>query len=195
MKTEPAPPTNAFKLFAARRIAEFPTLYVCPDDVIASNILGSQGDCYWFGGILKQPNYHQTKSKRWVKYPMRMPLKTAAEMHANKFPSFAFNTGSGNAPISKLPNDCDKSYLEAISHFLWKWGRITKEQWELVARVKCIMYYGMESNPNAGEPSRTIEDYERFLSFVPKWEAAIRQVEYFQQHGKIDARTFQAIDI
>lgn len=190
-------PLTPFEKFAARRIAEFPTLYSCADDVIARSILSPMGDCSWESGVLKQPNQHyNSKSEKYTQYPLQIPLAAARDMlNKTKWPSFSFETGGGRAPISNIPKDIDKSYLEAISHFLWKWGRYTLEQWQLVARVKCLMYYQTENNPHAGQPQRDIDDYERFMSFVPKWEAAIREIEYFQRHGEVDARTFQGADI
>ncbi len=185
-----------FDNFAARRIAEFPTLYSGKDDVISECILGSQGDCSWKNGVLVQPNQHfNKKTEKWTQYPLRMPLATANEFHQYKIPSIGWDIGSARAPISNLPDDADESYLEAIDMFLFRWGRLDETGWKTLAEAHCLIVWQCNPNVHAGEPQRKLDDFLRFMKLVPKWRAAIREIEYFQQHGQVDPKTFQGIDI
>jgi hypothetical protein len=182
-----------FEKFAARQIAEFPTLYRCSSDVICRCILDSQGECYWDKGVLKQSDQNfNTKTKAYERYPLRMPLKTAAELHQYKLPSVSWSIGGAQAPISKLPTNADKSYLEAISTFLFIWSKLTEEDWAILSTAYCLTMYQRQENQNA---PKKLPDYLRFMRFIPKWTAQIRAVQYFQMNGEVDPRTFQGIDI
>ena len=188
-------PLTAFDKFVARRIAEFPTLYKCATDVITNCILGSRGDCFWKDGVLVQPNQHWN-GKHQTQYPLRMPLKTAAEMHSYKAPRFSYDTGSNaRAPIENIPRNAAKSFLDEIDSFLYKWGRFGRDEWQAISTAYCITMWGVAVNKHASEPERSMDGYERFMKAAPKWRATIREIEHFQEHGEIDIRTFQAENI
>jgi hypothetical protein len=188
-------PLTPFDKFAARRIAEFPTLYADKSDVISACILGSQGDCHWKDGVIVQPKQHLTKGNRWAQYPLRMPLATAAELHQYNLPKIPYDIGSVLAPISNLPNNADKSFLEAIDSFLFRWEGLGEAEWKALATAHCLIIWQIPSNVHASEPGRTLDSYLKFMEKIPKWRAAIREVEHFQRYGEIDPRTFQGIDI
>lgn len=187
-------PLSAFEQFAARRIAEFPTLYSDRSDVISNCILGSQGECYWKDGVLCQPNQNYSKGK-WTKYPLRMPLSTAAEFHQYTAPKIGYDIGNARSPISNLPKDTDKSFLQEIDLFLMRWERLGEAEWKTLATAHCLLVWQIPSNPNAAEPQRTLDNYLNFMRRIPSWRAAIREIEHFQRYGEIDPRTFQGADI
>lgn len=183
---------DAFSAFAAKRIAEFPALYSCKEDVIAECILDSMGDCYWENGVLAVPNQHLRRDGKWTQYPLRMPLKTANELYCYKIPTIGWNMGNAQSPIAKLPKDANASFLEAIDLFLSKWERLGEAEWNALAVAHCIVLYGVAANPHAYEPQRTLKNYLEFMKKIPHWRAMIRAVEHYQEHGEEDPAVFQA---
>lgn len=182
MKEEKEPPSK-FKVWAATRIAEFPTLYHCPEDVISDCILSNRGDCTWKDGVIALGDQHYDKaSKKWGPYPLTMPLETALGFHQYKLPDIPWDFGSARAPISNIPNDADKSFLDAIDMFLFRWEKLKEEDWKTLATAYCLIMYGRASNEHAGEPDRKLTDYLRFMKAIPEYRARIRAVEYFQTY-------------
>lgn len=193
MKKEPLTP---FEEFVARRVAEFPTLYKGPGDVITNCILGTQGECFWKDGVLHQGDQHwDEKKKKWTQYPKRMSLEVAREFHSYKMPTIPYNVGHAQAPISQIPKDADKSYLQGIGIFLYVWSELTDEDWQLLAKAKCLIVYQRQSNEAAGEPNRTLENFRKFAKQIPEWRARIHAVEHFQHYGEADPKTYQGLDI
>ena len=190
-------PLTPFEEFVVRRIAEFPSLYHSKNDVISQCILGSQGDCRWENGVLVQPDQHyDPKTKEWTQYPLEISLKAAKDMHAYSWPKLSYDVGrNARAPIENLPNDAEKSYLMEISIFLSSWSELSDEDWEILAKAKCLVLWHRSYNEHAGEPRQTLENFLKFKEMIPKWEAAINEVYYFQRYGHIDPRTFMGADI
>jgi hypothetical protein len=182
-------PPTPFQLFAARRIAEFPTLCKNADDVICNYILDSMGGTKWEGGVIvSEDRNFDPNTKTWGEYPLRMPIETALELlNIAKIPSIPWSIGGARAPISDIPNDAEKSFLDAIDTFLWKWGGLTEKEWSVAAQAYCVKYYGVTSNPNAEDK---LPDYLRFMKGVPEWRAKVKAVKHFQRHGEIDPKTF-----
>lgn len=189
MKEETTPPTP-FQLFAARRIAEFPTLYKNGDDVIACCIFGNRGDSEWENGVVVTKDLHYNpKTGRYTKYPLRMPIATAIKLlNSYKIPSIAWDTGGARAPINNIPKNADESFLEAIEIFLSTWGRASEEDWKAAAKAYSISISGTIRN----ESERKLSDYLSFAKQIPEWRAKVGKVRHFQQHGEIDPRTFMA---
>jgi len=185
------------KLFIARRIAEFPTLYAHGDQVIVSDIIGTQGSCYWDknGLLIHGDQYYHPKKKKHVKnYPLQMPLKTALELVYSGgeviHPSYNMS-----GPINKMPLNIEASWLDEISTFLFRWGKYSMNDFKDMAIMHCMLHYGCKSNPNAGLPGRTISDFEQLHKKIPSWNAMVTNIEYQKRYNKIDPKTFMGEDI
>ncbi len=184
------------KLWIARRIAEFPTLYPHSDQVIFSSVIGTQGDTYWDdNGLLQQADmcYKGTVNgkPKWGQYPLQMPMKTALTLAHNHGKSFhPYYNMSG--PINKIPVNVEESWLSEISSFLYKWEKFDMDAFRMMATVECMLYYGgLRENPNAGLPNRTISNYEQFHKNIPRWKAIVASVCYQKEYNKVDPKTFQ----
>ena len=191
MKDEEKIPTIA-QLFIARRIAEFPTLYAHGDEVIYSNIICTQGGCEWNkdGLLVQTDQYYHPKKKKFTKYPLRMPMKTALELVYNHG-DFIRPYFSMNGPINNMPVNIEDSWLQTISIFLTKWGKWSMEDFTDLAKMQCMLYYGVRENLNGGLPSRTIDDFRQFHKKIPSWKAMVDNIYYQKQYNKIDPKVFQ----
>jgi len=182
--------------FIARRIAEFPTLYHHGDEVIFSNVISTQGSCYWdTDGCLKQGDqYLNPKTKKWGKYPLKIPMETAYSLvysHGDFFHPY-YNM---NGPINVMPANVEESWLMEISMFLTKWGNFSMDDFIMIATVQCMLYYGCRSNPNASLPDRTIDDFKQFHRKIPSWRAMVDSIYYQKQYNKVDPTTYQGMGI
>lgn len=185
------PPTIA-ETFLARRIAEFPTLYPHRDQVIFSSVIGTQGSCYWDkNGCLKQKEQHYNpKTKKYTRYPLQMPMATAYSLlHSFGKPLSMYYNMSG--PINQMPVNIEKSWLEEIDSFLYKWGKFSMDDFKLMATNYCLLQYGCRKNPHAYLPERTITDFKQFHANIPKWKAMVESIRFQKQHGKINQKTYQ----
>lgn len=182
--------------FLARRIAEFPTLYHCNGQVISSCILSTQGSCAWnkVGSIVHHDSHYNERTKKWGRYPLRMPIETAFSLHHSIGKNVHFSYDY-EGPINHIPLNAEQSWLKELESFLWTWTKISLDDYKIIAEANCLLYYGIKKNPHAGLPERTIADFALFLKKAPSWQAKLQEVRYYQEHKHIDVRTFQGIDI
>lgn len=180
----------------ARKIAEFPTLYRCSDDVILGCLICGMGGSFWNEkGVIEQSDKcWNSKTKKWVNYPLQIPLSVAADF-INDNTNLISAPHSISGPINHIPLNADKSWLQAISVFLFRFQKLSLDDWQLLAKAKCLIHYGVIENPHANQPKRTFENYQAFAEKIPFWYAAIREVEYYQHNGKIDPKVYQGMDI
>jgi hypothetical protein len=183
-------------LFIARRIAEFPTLYPHGGQVIFSCVISTMGSCYWDkNGLLQQDDqFYNAKTKKFTKYPLKMPMSTALGL--------VYDIGQSihpyynmNGPINNMPLNIHEDWLTRISCFLTTWGKYTMDDFKLMATHHCLLQYGLRENPNARLQQRRIDDFKQFHKKIPSWKAMVDSIRYQKQYNKIDIRTFQAADI
>jgi len=195
MKEKEEPPSIA-KMFMARRIAEFPTLYPCGDQVIFSCVVSTQGRCVWNKkGILEMPEQHYNpKTKKWTKFPLQMPIETAHSLvfSLNKLISPYYDM---SGPINKMPENIEGSWLLQISIFLNKWGALSMEDFKAIATTDCLLNYGRRENPHAYSPQREIDDFSQFHKKIPSWKATVASIYHQKMTGKVDPKTFQGVGI
>lgn len=190
---------NVVETFLATKIAEFPTLYSCGDEVMIRCVFEKMGGSFWNKkGLIEQTDLSwDDKKKKYCRYPLQMPMKTALSLvnsNTSKILSFPYYYSQDN-PIDCIPLNANDLWLKEIGHFLFKWGNYSLEQFELLAKAQCLINYGMSQNPHAHEPKRTLKNFEEFLKRVPGWKASIANVKYQMEHGKIKPSLYQALDI
>lgn len=183
---------NVANQFIALRIAEFPSLYKNSNQVLLRCVFENQGSPEWDeNGLLVQTDQHYNeKTKRWGKYPLRMPIDTAFDL-INPCDFIVPNAYSYNGPISRLPNNCHPDWLNAIDLFLFGYREFGPEQINHLSIGKCMMQYsGLSSNPAAAEPDRTITNFTNFVKRIPDWRAQIENIEFIQRNGYENATRF-----
>jgi hypothetical protein len=184
------------ELFIARRIAEFPMIYRSSDDVIHDCIILSHGGTYWTEeGLLANEDQHYNKdTKKMEQYPLRMDIETAHSVAYNNpniiDPYFSYSSEWSSAPILKIPDNAERSFLWEISQFLKKYNNLTEDN----IKTLCETYFIM-----VGRSAHTQETrFNNFMDFkkrIPSWLAKIEEIEYFQRVGYIDPETFQGMYI
>jgi hypothetical protein len=184
------------KTFIARRIAEFPTLYSHGDQVIFCHLVSNMGSCYWDkNGLLQHGDKHYNPTtKKFTKYPLRMPMETAYGLVAS-FGKRVHPYYDISGPINNMPANIEESWLEEISHFLYRWSKYSMDDFTMMATMHCMLHYGCKSNPAAGLPGRTINDYALFHKKIPSWQAMVTSIEYQKRFDKVDPKTYMGIDI